>query len=81
MSNASMTFAEMTKSGMRVAYWCAWPGCHGGHFHLSGPEGAERFGADATIEDVRRRLRCKWCGHRGKKIIPDVWTPGPPRSF
>ncbi len=77
MSAESMTFADAARLEWRVAYCCAAPGQHGGQFHLTGEEGSERFGPSGTIGDVRRRLRCKCCGHRGEHIMADVWQPTP----
>ena len=52
------------------------PGWHGGPLNLDAAEAAERFGPATTIEQVRRRMRCRHCGHRGERIIVEVYTPG-----
>ncbi len=71
----SLTFGRMVELGWVAAFWCAVPGPHRGQFHISGEEGVERFGPDVTPGEIRRRLRCECCGHRGERILVDVWKP------
>lgn len=74
----SPTFGQLRSRGQAVIYDCMAPGPHTGGLRITGEEGVERFGADVTIEEVRRRLRCSCCGHRGPRIVLEVWSPGPP---
>ena len=75
------SFGRLAAQNGGVAYWCACPGWHGAGLSLSAAEAASRWGAEATVDDIRRRLRCRWCGHRGPRIIADVWQRGPERPL
>jgi hypothetical protein len=54
------------------------PGWHRGAMHISGEEGCARWGPQTSIEQIRARLRCCCCGHRGRRIVMEVWSPGGP---
>lgn len=79
MADQFATFAQLDAKGSTAIYTCMAPGFHCTPVvRFSGAEGVERWGSDTTIEDVRRRLRCRCCGHRGPRIVMEVFTPGGP---
>jgi hypothetical protein len=75
---SSPTFGQLAARGETVIYSCMAPGPHKEPLRFTGQEGAARFGAEVTIEQVRVRLRCRCCGHRGRRIILEVHSTGPP---
>ncbi len=76
----SPSFADLASWGHRVVFYCmvGTPHYAGGNLHLTPEEGAARFGPDAKVEAIRRRLRCKGCGHRGPRILVDFYEPMSP---
>ena len=77
----SPTFADLIERGQSVVWTCMAPGRHTGPLNLEATEAAERFGAATTIEQIRRRLRCTGCGHRGDRMIVEVYTRGQRRRL
>ena len=74
----SPTFSALAELGQRVVFTCMVGTQHytgGGILNLSAAEAAERFGSDIKVEAVRRRLRCRGCGHRGPRIMAEVYEP------
>jgi hypothetical protein len=58
-----------------VVFSCMMPGFHRGSLHVTGRQGCERWGPAVTVEDIRQRLRCSCCGHRGPRIVLEVCMP------
>ena len=71
MSSAS--FGWLAEGDRRVHFHCYNPGCpQHNTLNLLASDAAARWGADTTLEDIRRRLRCRYCGHRGPRIYAEV---------
>ncbi len=78
MTETTYTLREAlaVDTGKWVHVYCVDRGCHH-HSAVAFAPLAIRWGMDAPVEWIRRRLRCSRCGRRGARtIVPskDVYT-------